>query len=124
MFYLKRSKIQLSKHFNMSEFDCKCHRPNCNYTLLQSCLIRKLESARYDLQTPFIITSGFRCQKHNESVGGKPKSQHMFGAACDIEFPKDVDRNFFIKVLEETFPFIIVYRSFVHCDLRVGHKED
>ena len=32
------------------------------------------------------ITSGYRCRRLNDHVGGKPTSQHMNGMAADIQF--------------------------------------
>lgn len=33
-----------------------------------------------------IINSGFRCEKHNASVGGAAESQHLSGCAVDVVF--------------------------------------
>lgn len=30
-----------------------------------------------------VVTSGNRCAKHNESIGGRPNSQHIDGIAAD-----------------------------------------
>ena len=34
---------------------------------------------------PIIVTSGYRCKKVNEAVGGAKNSQHMFAEAADIK---------------------------------------
>jgi uncharacterized protein YcbK (DUF882 family) len=34
---------------------------------------------------PLVIVSGYRCPPHNRTVGGAPDSQHMYGAAADLE---------------------------------------
>lgn len=32
------------------------------------------------------VSSGYRCQRLNEKVGGKPTSQHLTGKAADIQY--------------------------------------
>ena len=44
-----------------------------------------LQPARDIVGFPMTITSGFRCEKLNEAVGGKKSSQHMKGEAADIQ---------------------------------------
>lgn len=34
---------------------------------------------------PINITSGYRCPKHNDAVGGVPLSVHLFGLALDLD---------------------------------------
>jgi len=48
----------------------------------------------------FNVTSGYRCDKLNAKVKGKPTSQHTKGQAADIEYFSDgVEKN---QVLYET----------------------
>lgn len=44
-----------------------------------------LERARTVLLAPITITSGYRCQRLNESIGGAKNSQHTQGLAADIK---------------------------------------
>lgn len=44
-----------------------------------------LQPARDIVGFPMTITSGFRCEKLNEAVGGKKSSQHMKCEAADIQ---------------------------------------
>lgn len=46
-----------------------------------------LQPARNAICQPIVITSGFRCKKLNEMVGGKPNSYHLAGMAADIKTP-------------------------------------
>jgi len=46
--------------------------------------LEKLDLAREMAGVPFRITSGYRCKKHNEAVGGRPNSAHTRGFAADI----------------------------------------
>lgn len=81
--FTKGAGIPLSAHFRSNEFDCKCRRPSCTYTLVDSDLISGLEVLREKFGA-IIILSGFRCSAHNREVGGKPGSFHMLGKAADV----------------------------------------
>jgi uncharacterized protein YcbK (DUF882 family) len=75
---------KLSEHFDDSEFRCKCCKklPTAG---MDKDLINLLEDIRTKLNKPVTITSGYRCEKHNEACGGAPKSQHLLGQAADIQ---------------------------------------
>ena len=74
---------QLSPHFNISEFRCKCGKEH--ETLNNPELIDKLEKLYTALNcTKIIVTSGFRCVEHDKSVGGSGTGQHTLGNAADI----------------------------------------
>lgn len=82
--------VQLSPHFNSNEFRCKCGVPHD--ILIDLDLIDKLE----DLHTAFnchsiIINSGYRCSKHDKTMGNG-KGMHTKGQAADIVC-KDKNRN-------------------------------
>lgn len=44
-----------------------------------------LQPLRDLVDAPITVTSGFRCAKLNERIGGAINSQHRFGEAADIE---------------------------------------
>jgi len=70
-----------SVHFKDREFTCNC----CGKGKVDPLLIAKLEVLRSLLgDKPIIITSGYRCEKHNRKVGGASGSQHLKGKAADI----------------------------------------
>lgn len=76
-------KTQLSAHFNVSEFRCKCGK--AHDTLLADELVSKLEQLFSALNcSKTIVTSGFRCSMHDRSVGGDGTGQHTKGNAADI----------------------------------------
>lgn len=64
----------LSKHFDSSEFACQC---GCGDDRIDPELVDLLEEIRVALDRPVRITSGVRCQSHNESIGGVAKSAHV-----------------------------------------------
>ena len=44
-----------------------------------------LQPIRDSLEMPVRVTSGYRCEELNKSIGGSSKSQHVKGEAVDIE---------------------------------------
>jgi len=68
------------KYFSLREFACPC----CGRAEMQEEFKQKIDLARELAGVPFVITSGFRCKKHNREVGGKPNSAHLGGWAADI----------------------------------------
>lgn len=78
---------KLSEHFNLKEFQCKCggNHP----TKVNGELVEKLERLYTALGADKgIITSGYRCPKHDRNVGGSGNGQHTTGNAVDIIFYK------------------------------------
>lgn len=77
------NNTQLSPHFNAKEFRCKCGKEH--ETLLSEELVDKLEKL-YDVLncSKIIVTSGYRCETHDKSVGGSGTGQHTKGTAADI----------------------------------------
>lgn len=74
----------LSPHFSKSEFACHC---GCGEVAVSLALIDALETLRTALDAPIIITSGYRCPKHNAEIGGVEDSQHTEGTAADCFSP-------------------------------------
>lgn len=77
---------QLSPHFKASEFACRC----CGKLPpggMSKHLIERLEALRNICKVPLVITSGYRCEKHNKECGGVPNSAHTKGEAADIKNP-------------------------------------
>ena len=85
-------------HFKFSEFDCKGNCESCKLqgssgkVNMDADFLERLDFARSIVRgnTPFVITSGYRCEAHNARVGGRQKSHsskgssHMYGYAADI----------------------------------------
>lgn len=103
------------------EFQCKCLRDSCHFSIINEELIDKYEKLRVKIARPLDINSGFRCQAHNldEKVKGRPKSRHTKGMAIDISTRQmsDEEKSKFIKLCNEIFPFVLVYETFVHVDV-------
>lgn len=73
-------KTALTKNFNRSEFQCPC---GCGEQFVDPELAEKLQAVRDKLGKKIKITSGYRCLKHNQSVGGGTNSRHRYGMAAD-----------------------------------------
>ena len=83
MKYQYSDSVQISQHFNSTEFRCKCgkeHEFEVNDNLVQK--LEKLYAALNCSQ--IIVTSGFRCVTHDKNVGGSGTGQHTLGNAADI----------------------------------------
>lgn len=81
--YEYSDNTQLSPHFNISEFRCKCGKEH--ETLNNPELIEKLEKLFTALNcSKIIVTSGYRCVAHDKNVGGSGTGQHTLGNAADI----------------------------------------
>ena len=78
----------------------------------------KLDLARELAETPFNITSGYRCPKHNKEVGGVKDSAHVSGLAVDITVPDNVARlNIIRGLIIAGFRRIGIGKDFIHADI-------
>ena len=69
-------------HFKRSEFACRC---GCGFDDEDLKVVEILEIIRRHFgDRPVIVTSGCRCVKHNNKVGGIKGSMHLYGKACDF----------------------------------------
>lgn len=116
----------LSKNFSRSEFACK--GTNCcgHSAPVQPELISALQALRNQLNLSLSITSGFRCNRHNESVGGAARSLHTLGMAADVACPDGLTAEDLARAAETIPVFqqggIGIYPSWVHLDVRTTGK--
>lgn len=81
--FKSNDKTQLTEHFNVSEFRCKCG--GTHDTKLDTTLVEKLEELFKALNcSKIIVNSGYRCSAHDKNVGGNGYGQHVNGTAADI----------------------------------------
>lgn len=81
--YKKGKATKLSANFKSTEFDC--HGQNCcSETKVDDQLITYLQKIRDHFSKSVTISSGYRCETHNRSVGGATASRHAKGMAADI----------------------------------------
>ena len=74
------------KWFSMNEFECHCgcRMPDSARVNIMALVEQVLDPARERYGKPICVNSGYRCARHNASVGGVANSQHMRGEAADI----------------------------------------
>lgn len=79
--FLSNGDIELSKNFNLSEFQSK---DGADEILLDDELVSILQRVRDNFERPVNITSAYRSPEHNRSVGGEYNSKHTKGLAADF----------------------------------------
>lgn len=107
------------RYFKNEEFNCPC----CNEHHIDFDTIDKLISARTYAGIPFVINSGWRCEKHNAEVGGKDTSSHLYGKAIDIKAVGSRNRYLIIYgLIHAGFNRIGIAKTFIHAD--TDHNKD
>lgn len=101
------------KHFKISEFACKC----CGKTEMKESTLEMIDLARDTANIPFYISSGYRCEFHNRSVGGVNDSAHTKGYAVDIKYSGEDSRKIIIDSVKKAgFKRIGIANNFIHVD--------
>jgi uncharacterized protein YcbK (DUF882 family) len=116
---------KLAKNFSKSEFECKCGCEMPNNVLENIKLVaEQLQIVRSKLNKPIKINSAYRCESHNESIGGSKNSQHLLGLASDIVVESSTPNKLFI-FLNKLMALNIInlgglgqYNTFTHIDFR------
>ncbi len=104
----------MAKYFTLDEFNCKC----CGRNKIDEGLVMMLDEAREEAGVAFIITSGYRCRKHNRRVGGVAGSSHVKGLAADIRVTSGKGRFKIVTgLLLVGFNRIGIGKRFIHADV-------
>lgn len=96
------------------------------YGRLWNLVVYLLDPIRERFAVPMIITSGYRCKRVNELVGGSSNSQHRKGEAVDFYFEgfskKEMAAAFFEIAENFDFDQLIYYKKqgFIH----ISYTED
>lgn len=107
----------LSHNFDREEFACQC---GCGFDTADAALLEYLETIRSHFDRPVWITSGCRCDEHNDAEGGSPDSQHLLGRAADIVVD-GVPPSIVAELAEQlNIPGVGRYETFTHIDTRTG----
>lgn len=73
------------RHFDRDEFRCPCPRCGGFPTEPKENLVRICDSVREHFDAPMVISSGVRCQAHNDELPGSvSNSRHVQGKAVDF----------------------------------------
>jgi len=116
----------LTKDFNRSEFACR--GTNCcgGSAPVHPVLVWGLQELRDKAGVPLTLSSGFRCVRHNERVGGERQSQHTLGLAADVLVPEGWSAERLAELAESVPVFheggIGIYPTWVHVDARTTGK--
>ena len=103
------------RFFKEEEFMCPC----CGKMAMNKELIYRLEALRGLVNKPIIVTSGYRCEKHNLDVGGSKNSFHLRGEAVDIKCIDSLDRFLHLRYAFICgFNGIGISKNFLHLDIR------
>ena len=101
------------RHFSLDEFACPC----CGRADMDEDFLEMLDEARSIAGLPFIITSGYRCARHNREVGGRPNSAHLRGLAADISVSNNNARfRILFGLIRAGFKRIGIAKDFIHAD--------
>ena len=115
------------KNFRINEFVCRCgcEMPAEARQNIEALVAEVLDPVRDEYGKPIYVNSGYRCPKHNEAVGGVPKSQHMVGEAADISLrltayslQDELMKLARIIVSQGRFDQLIIYPTFLHVSYR------
>lgn len=115
----------LEDNFRVREFACN---DGSDKILIDTTLTSILQMVRNYFGEPVTITSGYRTESWNKSVGGATGSQHCLGRAADIVVAGQkplVVYQYLDKVLG-TWGGLILYpnKGFVHVDTRATKYRD
>lgn len=103
----------MTNYFTRKELECKC----CGQCLISDDLLGRLNQARELAGIPIVLNSAYRCEKHNDSVGGSPTSSHLRGLAADVRITNNNQRFIIINaLLKAGFTRLGIGKSFIHVD--------
>ena len=113
------------KHFELEEFRCgntvdgiSLPCPHCGgQSPMKVDFLDMLDACREYAGVPFVITSGYRCEKKNTLIGGVYNSAHTKGMAADIRATDATTRYAIVEAAFKVgFTRIGVAKSFIHLD--------
>ena len=82
---IANGKSQAVKYFSRSEFRCPCGRCGGFPVEPEERLVRLADMVRQHFDAPATVSSGVRCQAHNDELPGSVKnSYHVRGKAMDF----------------------------------------
>lgn len=103
----------MKSHFTILDFTCLC----CETCYVQGQLLKTLEELRRVVAGPIIVSSGYRCAKHNADIANSSKnSAHIKGLAADLYCPELLATELY-KQADKLFRGVGLYHSWVHVDM-------
>lgn len=111
----KSSLDRFNTFISHQEFKCRCRFKDCTYTLYLERTINSFLLLREYFGEAIIVTSGYRCQRHNKKVGGLATSYHLKGCAIDLQPKKMDDLDLLESYARIFFDVVVRYDTFIHC---------
>lgn len=106
------------QYFTPGEFYCKC---GCGVdTPVDPHLLRLADQVRGHFGAPCIVSSGVRCEAHNQKVGGVSGSRHLSGKAMDFRI-RDISAAktlSFVQSLSGVRYAYAIDKNYVHMDVK------
>ena len=108
------------RYFRRDEFRCPC--PRCGGFPVEpdETLVRLADQVRDHFGAPVIVSSGVRCQAHNDELPGSAKnSYHVKGKAMDfcVQGVSGAELLAYVKQLPIHYAYQIKGSDFVHMDV-------
>lgn len=111
---------KLSDNFYRDEFACPC----CGVADIDPRLVLKLQELRSTIGRSLVITSGYRCQEHNDKIPHSSKiSSHIRGLAVDIACANSPDRYELVALCLKSFKRVGIYSGWLHVDIDEGEAK-
>lgn len=110
------------QYFTRKELECHC---GCG-GIPQHQFILSLEELRKEYNKPIVISSAFRCLKHNIKIGGVLDSAHTQGLAADIKISGKNAHELLKHALNLGFTGIGIQQKglptsrYIHLDIAMG----
>lgn len=99
-------------YFTEEEMQCPC----CGKSNMDTEFMFRLNKAREMANIPFVINSGYRCEKHNAEVGSTSRN-HVEGKAADIKCTEGWKRLRIVRALLNVgFSRLGISKTFIHVD--------
>jgi len=106
--------FSVSTHFTLGEFACN---DGSDVVLIHPALPALLEVFRLKFGGPLFINSSYRSHAHNVSVGGSPRSKHLYGMAADIWTPNVYPSKVGDYAEQLGIGGVGRYKTFTHVDI-------
>lgn len=102
----------MEQYFTDDELRCKC----CEKLVIDLDFRTRLNNARALAGFAFVVTSGYRCEQHNQAVGST-STNHVLGKAADIKCTNGWTRYAIVRaMIEANMMGIGIGNYFIHCD--------
>ena len=108
------------RYFTRAEFRCPCGKCGGFPVEPEETLVRLADQVRDHFGAPVMVSSGVRCQAHNDELPGSAKnSYHVKGKAMDfcVQDVSGAELLAYVKTLPIHYAYQIKGSDFVHMDV-------